>query len=131
MATPRTTVANAIRSENITYIVLDYPDFPENIPTNKVHVSVFRTDVKTVEKTPNVLEHPLIIQVLVPVTTGAAAENAADDALDNILLSLQRIEGLSWSTAERSNFESAYIGYKITASVSSSNVYRTQVLEGI
>lgn len=131
MATPRTTIANAIKADNATYIVCDYPDLPENIPSGKAHVSVYRTDIKAAPNTPNVLEHLLNIQVLIPVTSGAAAENAADEALDNILLSLQRLEGVSWSTAERANFgDNAFIGYQITASIFSTNVYRTSVLEG-
>lgn len=128
MATPRTTVADQIKLDNATFIVADYPTLPENLGKARVHVAVWRTDIKSVPETPNVLEHPLTIQVVVPVTSGAIAESAADDALDAVLLSLQRIEGLSWSTAERSNFDDAFVGYQITASVFSSNIYRTAVL---
>lgn len=129
MATPRTTVADQIKLDNASFIVADFPTLPDNLSRGQVHVAIWRTDVKSVPDTPNALEHPLTIQVVVPVTSGAIAENAADDALDAVLLSLQRIEGLSWSLAERSNFDEAFVGYQITASVFSSNVYRTAVLE--
>lgn len=129
MATPRTIVANAIKADNPSFIVRDFPEVPENVPTGKAHVSIWRTDIKSVDNSPNVLEHPLTIQVIVPVTSGSAAENAADDALDAVLLSLQRIEGLTWSLAERSNFDDVFVGYQITASVHSENPYLSQVLK--
>lgn len=131
MATPRTTIANAIKVDNATFIVRDYPASPpDNLSAGKVHVSVWRTELNEVKGTSNALEHVLMIEVVVSVTSGVAAENTADDALDDILVSLQRLEGVSWSTAKRTIFDDSYVGYQITASLLSSNVYRTYILEG-
>jgi hypothetical protein len=129
MATARNIIADAIKADNPPFIVRNFPELPENVPTGKAHVSVWRDEVKTVDKAPNVLEHPLVIQVISSVTSGSAAEDAADDALDAVLLSLQRIEGLTWTSAERMDFAEAFVGYKISASVFSENVYLSQVLK--
>lgn len=129
MATPRTTIKNAIKADNPAFIVDSYPNLPDHLGKGKVHVSVWRTDLKTYPQQPNALEHSLNIQIAIPLTTGDTAEDAADEAIDAVLLSLQRIEHLSWSTAERVSFDEAFIGYKITASATSINPYRTAVLE--
>jgi hypothetical protein len=56
-------------------------------------------------------------------------EAEAEDALDAVLLTLQRMPGVTWSDAKRVTFEDGdYAGYSITATKYSKDHYLTAAL---
>lgn len=125
--TVRAQVAAHIKADlTANYVVRDYPvASPDNISANKVHVSVYRTELSV---TAQALTHTLEIDVLVGGTNGPAEDNL-DDALDDVLLSLQRMDGVTATSAQRMVFGESFIGYKIAADVASTNVYRAAVIQ--
>lgn len=128
MSAVREKIADQIKADNSAYIVKAFPASPpDNLGAGKVQVTVFRSTL-TPEK--NNLTHDLEIVVI----TGAsnitlASEDALDAALDQILLSLERIPGVLWTSASREVFEEKFNGYKVTVQTQSPNVYKTLVRE--
>ncbi|QIN94474.1 tail terminator [Arthrobacter phage Whytu] len=62
------------------------------------------------------------VLVLVAETYGDGAEDKADEALDDVLRVLERIEDpIVWSRAERDNFEGGFVGYAVTLEATTDN----------
>jgi hypothetical protein len=57
----------------------------------------------------------------------AKAEDAADDLLDQVLMSLQRLDVLTKVTAKRVVLADKFQGWTITAEWLSNDIYKTQV----
>lgn len=126
--TVRGQVAAQIKTDNAAYAVKSHPvASPDHIGANKVHVSVFRANLT--RATAQSLAHNLTIEVMIGESDSEAAEDKLDVALDNVLLSLERVNGVTWTTADRTIFDDKFIGYSITLSCTSANVYKQIVLE--
>lgn len=132
MSTPRQTVADQIITDHTLkgYKVYPYPYFPSEV--RKPVIAVWRTDLGPHPSTPNALRHSVLIQAYLGKTVGEAVEDTGDDVLDDIMLSLQRVEGISFDTAERTVFGTEetgqFQGWTIKCHGDSTNVYKSQVL---
>lgn len=120
MSSVREMIGTQISTDNPTYFVkTELASAPDNLSGTRVHV--FRSGLS---KSASSLTHECTVEVMI----GKLNEDELDDALDNILLSLQRIEGLDWSAVNRRIFDEKYHGYEITCSANSANVYRSAIL---
>ena len=124
MATPRQTIADQL----ITDHTLKYSIYPwMYAPTTDIRkpaIAVYRTEVALGDK----LSHAVTIDAYGGKREGEAVEDELDDLLDDIMLSLQRLERVYDIKATRSVFKDAFHGWSITCAVSSENVYKTAVL---
>lgn len=131
MPTPRTTLADALRTENTTFKVYAYPYFPAQVGDSPV-ISVWRTDLGTSPDSPNLLRHSLQIQAMIGPSLEEKAEAAGDDVLDAVLLTLQRHGKVAGITAERTVFgdteRGQFQGWLIKCHADSENVYKQTVL---
>jgi hypothetical protein len=123
MSSVRETIGTQIVTDNPTYSVkTELASAPDNLSGTRVHV--FRS---ALGKTNNgtLLSHECTIEVMI----GKQNENELDTVLDNILLSLQRINELDWTSVNRRIFDEKYHGYEITCTAPSANVYRSAILQ--
>lgn len=122
--TARGQVAAQIAEDNPSFTVHDYPiSVPDNLGAGRVVVSVFR---ESITPTDLVLTHGLTVNIFVQATT-AAGENRLDDALDEVLLSIQRLDALNVTEAKRAVFEERMPGWQIAVEAYSQNIYRSAV----
>lgn len=133
MTTPRTTLADQIKAdyeESKGYKVYPYPYFPSEV--RKPVISVWRTDLNPNGDSPNYLIHPLEVQIYGGKTVGEAVEAELDTVLDDVMLSLQRVEGLTFDGATRTVFGTEdtgqFQGWSIKCHGDSKNVYKSQIL---
>lgn len=115
----REIVAEKISADNPMFNVKAYPaEAPENFGSKRAtQVSVFRTELTN---GPSILIHEVAIELMV----GKSDEDYLDESLDEVLLSIQRIPGLTWSSATRTVFDDKYNGYRITLSAPTKNLYK-------
>jgi hypothetical protein len=126
MATPRQTIADQLIQDYPTkYAVYPYLYAPAtNI--SQPSIAVYRT---AVEESGTGLSHPVTIDAYGQKTMGEKVEDELDEMLDDIMLSLQRLERVYEIKATRTVFKDTYQGWSITCSVSSGNVYKSAVLD--
>ena len=125
--TVREQVADAIKADNAAFIVKAAPvSLPENLAAGKTYISVYRDSL---DYSPGSLTHNLKIVLIVAKQGTEAAETDLDGALDAVLLSIEAMPGVNWSTATRSTFAEKWQGYEIAASAASPNVYKSQLLQ--
>ena len=125
MATPRQTIADQLIEDYPTKYAV-YPFMYS--PTTDIRqpaIAVYRTEVALADK----LTHSLAIDAYGKKSTGEGVEDELDDVLDDIMLSLQRLELVYDITAKRSVFKDSFQGWAITCTVSSGNVYKSAVLD--
>lgn len=125
MSTPRKDIADKIREDNPTYDVYDWPYEPAEL--RKVAVMVMREelDVQASE-----IGHQLTIQIYTPGgAPTASVEDTCDTALDNVLLSLQRLDVLGKINAKRVVLADKFQGWTVGCEWLSKNFYKTAVLE--
>jgi len=126
--TPRQQLAARIQTDHPTWVVKDYPEEPKQVRKGKPFISVYRADVAPEGR--QHLGHELTIHVYGSRVLDAAAENELDNILDGVLLSIERYEGCLFRKASRRNFANdTFAGFEITATVFSSNVYRSTVIQ--
>lgn len=123
MATVRQQVADQIRTDNPDHRVDHYPNVPSNVQASALYVDVYLTDLGRNDN--DQIIHTLKLDCYASRTSGAEAEDEAETLRDDVLLSLQRMDNVQWSTAQRSSLgpDSQFIGYQITATVTTINVY--------
>lgn len=128
MSAVREKIADQIKSDNSAFIVKAFPASPpDNLGAGKVLVTVYRSALNP-DKTN--LTHDLEIVVITGAATiTLASEDALDSALDQILLSLERVPGVLWTSASREVFEEKFQGYKVAVQTHSPNVYKNLVRE--
>jgi hypothetical protein len=125
MTTQRQLIADQIKRDNPGFTVKAFgAGAPDNLGAGKTFVQVYRESIKPDQ---NNLQMDFFIEVMTPAGTTIAAEDALDVALDSVLLSLERIPGVLWSEAARTNFDDKYFGYKLSVNLTSPNVYKTIV----
>lgn len=132
MSTPRQILADQIIEDHTLkgYKVYPYPYFPSEV--RKPVIAVWRTDLSPNAESPNFLVHPLLVQIYGGKTVGEAVEDELEAALDDVMLSLQRVEGITFDGAERTVFGTEetgqFQGWAIKCHGDSKNVYKSQVL---
>lgn len=122
----RAKIAAQIKTDNPEFSVVAYgAEAPDNLGRGKVRVSVYRTrlDVSTH------LTHVMQVEVIVAGVGTAKAEDDLDAALDETLKSLQRMDVIRVTSAERAIFDEKFIGYTINAEVDSTDVYRELIAQ--
>lgn len=126
MTTHRQLIADQISADDPDIIVNAFPaSAPTGIPTGKAFVSVYRESIKPIQ---NSLESSLTVEIMTNAGTTIAAEDELDAVLNSVLLSIERIPGVVWTEAVRTNFDEKYFGYKVTVSIPNSpNVYKNIV----
>ncbi|WP_457950421.1 hypothetical protein ACTAQI_07515 [Pseudarthrobacter sp. alpha12b] len=123
MSTVSEQVAAHIGTDNPTFLMKGFPaSTPDNIPTGKVAVHVYRTGLR--KASANVITHSLIIRVMVPGTNPEAAEVLLENALEAVLKRVETFAGLRWSEGERFSLEDKFHAYDITAEADAVNAYR-------
>lgn len=105
--------------------VHDWVYEPEQVNPGRPVVVVYR---ETLGRERVALEHRLKVDIYVSRQGTAEAETEAEDALDEVLLSLQRLEGCTWSEARRVTFSQVFTGYSVDAVMHSTDGYKHQVL---
>lgn len=98
--------------------IVDVPRSLDGIETNKPVLLLYR---EKLEKAPNAIGDYLATFALWVVTPGIdpkRAEDALDNTLDDIILALDRINFVHWTSAERSTFGDAQApAYRIDLTV--------------
>ena len=123
----REKIAAQIKADNPRYVVNAFAaSVPEALAAGKVHVAVWRTDLRQAQ---GHLTHVLRIEVITAGAGSLKAEDAADIALDQVLLSLQRLDEVGFISAEQAIFNERFTGYAISAEVQSSDVYKSLIFE--
>lgn len=120
----RVQLAAQIVADHPAWVVRAYPWVPKQVPKGKAAVSVWRTDL---EREGLELVHRLTINLYCARTTDELAEAEAEDALDELLLSIQRLGLASWGKAERMVFDKVLSGWQITGQVRSTDPYKTAI----
>lgn len=120
----RQLVADKIKADNAGFIVKAFPASPPtNLAVTKVFVNVYRETLTNAPQLAAVTES-LKITVITSKTGTDIAENELEDALDAVLRSLQPLNYIQWSTADRAVIADKYIGYEITLSANTENPYK-------
>ena len=110
------------------WVVKAAPWVPAQVAKDQPAVAVWRASM---ERQGVGILHQLTINLYLPkASNDDAAETEAEDALDDLLTSLQRVKGASWSRAERQVFDQVISGWQITCQLASEDVYRQAVLAG-
>lgn len=121
----RVQVAEQIATDHPAWVVQPFPWTPKQVAKGAPAVSVWRTDL---ERQGLELIHRLTINLYCSKTAGADAETEAEDLLDELLTSIQRLGLASWSKAERMTWEKVLGGWQITGQLRSTDIYKTAVI---
>jgi hypothetical protein len=126
--TPRQYLADQFRADQPGWDVRDWPAEPQRLGKGEYMVSIWRSDLRP---TPGVLgiEHELTVHVYGPKATySAATETELDELIDQVLLSVERLEGAHWTSAKRQNFsEDTFTGFEVLVTMISGNHYRKKI----
>lgn len=122
--TARAVVAAQVAADNPSWSVHPWPYLPEQVALGKPVVAIYR---ERLGRNGARLEHSLKIDLLVSLVGSEAAEDEADDALDQLLLSLQRLDSCHWTQVERVTFADAFTGYSVTAVMHSADPYKSAI----
>lgn len=122
----RQVLADQIKADNPALVVCPWVHMPEQVTSGHPVVAVYR---ERISRLATALEHHVKLDVFAALTDGPEAEDEAEDALDLVLLSLQRVPGCTWQEVQRVTFGGSFAGYTITASMHSADVYKQTVLD--
>jgi len=126
--TPEQQLAVQVQGDNAGWIVKDYPTKPSQVTKGKTAVSVFRSSILPAANRTG-LDHELKVNVFVGPTEGPAAADALREALDGVMLSIERYAGGSFKRADLKVFEDKFLGWDIDVTVTSDNIYRSTVIQ--
>lgn len=125
--THRQIIADQIKADTPAFIVKPFPaSAPDNLAKGKAQVSVYRQSIKPNQ---NSLESSLTVEIMTNAGTAISFEDDLEAALDQVILSIERIPGVLWTEAVRTIFDEKFFGYQVTVSLSSPNVYKSLVRE--
>lgn len=125
MTAARVLVADQIAADNPKITAYPWVYSPEQVAAGRPVVAVYR---ERMDRDGANVKHHLKLDVFVSRTDGAEAEAEAEDALDEVLLSLQRLGNCAWTEVQRVTFADAFTGYTITALMVSADPYKQAVL---
>lgn len=116
--TVRSDILAALALPANRFVVSDTARTPEVIPTGKVHVLVYRSTV-TAGAQHGMRLNEVELWALTPKLNliPDGADDDLDDALEAILDAIDATQQLTWTTAERTVWDDALHGYKISLSV--------------
>lgn len=120
----RVQLAAQIVSDHPAWMVQPFPYLPKQVAKGAPVVAVWRTDL---ERQGLNLVHKLTVNLYLSKTADGAAETEAEDALDELLLSIQRLGAATWSKAERMVFDKVLSGWQVTAELLSTNHYQEAI----
>jgi hypothetical protein len=126
MTTAREMVAAQIRQDHSSWDVRAYPYVPTNVTTKKPVVAVWRTDLSPGSNSTK-LRHPVTVNLYGSKTAGDAVEEELDGLLDEVMLSLQRLDHFTWETAARTTWKDTISGWQITGYMEPNNTYASIV----
>jgi hypothetical protein len=122
VSTPRKQVAAAIAADNPGLDVIDYPWAPTEL--RKPLVVVWREGIAQGAGT---LEQTLEIRAYAVGAATAKAEDALDDLLDEVLLSLRRLDVVTLGKAERKVLADVFQGWEISCTWTAQDYYKSTV----
>ena len=122
----RIQLADQIATDHPAWVVQPFPYVPKQVRRGIPVVSVWRTDL---ERDGLELVHRLTVNLYCSKTADAAAEDEAEDLLDKLLTSVQRLGLASWDKAERMVFDKVLSGWQVTGKVRSADPYKTAVIQ--
>lgn len=127
--TARGEVAQQIKTDQPAWTVEAWPYLPTQVGKGKIIVAVWRSDLNPAPD--DFLAHEVTINLYGAKAAEEAAETELDGALDEVLLSLQRLDFVTFKTATRQEFDGGVIaGWQITATLITTNTYKQALLEG-
>ena len=127
MSTIRQQIADQIKADNAAFVVDTYPrSYPENLRAGGTYVQVYREAIRHTSE--DALTVDLKAVVLVAKQDGPKAEDDLEGALDQVLLSVERFPGASWSEATRVVLGDKWNAYEVSVTVGINNAYRTLAL---
>ncbi|MDQ5821191.1 MAG: hypothetical protein M3540_07115 [Actinomycetota bacterium] len=94
--------------------------------TTKPVVSVWRTDLTPASNSLK-LRHPVTVNLYGSKTAGEAVEEELDGLLDEVMLSLQRLDQFTWTDASRTTWTGNVSGWQITGHMEPNNTYASTV----
>jgi hypothetical protein len=122
VATPRQTIAAALRTDNPTWNVFEWPaDLTE---VRKPTAVVYRT---TLAPAIGSLVHEVKVQMYGTKAIGAGSEDELDNLLDAVMLSMQKLAGVTVKEAVRKTFSDVFQGWELDVVWHSSDIYKAQV----
>lgn len=119
----RQLVANKIKADNPEFIVKAYPVGTPEGSFAKPWVNVYRETLTNSPQSAS-LSESLKATVIISKSETEAAEGELEDVLDAVLTSLQSLNFVQWSTAERAVFADKFIGYEISFTAATENPYK-------
>lgn len=120
----RVQLAEQIATDHPAWVVQPYPWVPKQVAKDETAVSVWRTDL---ERQGLNLVHKLTVHLYCSKTADAAAEVEAEDRLDDLLMSIQRLAPASWDKAERTVFNKVISGWTVTGQLRTTDIYSQAV----
>lgn len=128
MSTVRQIVADQIKADNPEFIVKGFPTTAlDRIPAGKTSVQVYRDRLEPASNGTS-LSHSLKIIVMVAKQGTEQAETDLEEALDLVLLSLERSRTVIYSSVDRDVVDDMHL-YVISAAASTTNHYKNLVRE--
>jgi hypothetical protein len=129
MSTVRQVVADQIREDNPDFIVKGFPSSTlDKVPTGKTFVRVYRETLEPITNGTS-LNHSLTLTVMVASKGTDQSETDLEEALDLVLLSLERSKAVIFQSATRGINDENQPLYIISAIASTTNHYKSLVRE--
>jgi len=98
--------------------IVDTPRSIDGLESNKPVIMLYR---ETLAKAPNAIGtylNTFVIWIISPGIDPVRAENTLDDLLDEVVVALDQVKWLNWTTAERSVFgDNQAPAYKINLTI--------------
>ena len=119
--TVRELIAEQIKADSPTYVVKPYAAAKPEV--EKPTVYVYRETLTNSPQTASVMSE-LKVALMVPGLPSVANENALEDFLYDVLVSINALNFTQWSKAERTTFFESYSGYEISVQANTENIYK-------
>lgn len=104
------------------------PMIPEQVPRDTAILSLWRNELLPGAATTS-LDHQFTVNLYVSRTSTDALEEELEGELDALLLALQPLGAVSWSSAARANWRDGTVtGWRVAVKVTSGNYYKTHHL---
>ncbi|WP_024817030.1 hypothetical protein [Arthrobacter sp. 31Y] len=119
--TVRELIADQIKADSPSYAVKPYAAAKPEV--ERPTVFVYREALNNSPQTASV-GHDIKVALMVPGLPSEANENALEDLLHAVLVSINSLDFTLWSRAERTTFFDNWMGYEITVQANTNNIYK-------
>ena len=119
--TMRELIAEQIKADSPQYIVKAHPTTKPEV--EKPVVIVWRAALDNSPQTASIAQD-IKVDLMVPGLPSEANENALEDLLHAVLVSINSVQGCNWTRAERQVFFDTQFGYQITVQANTNNIYK-------